>query len=228
MDNNTSVDPDGDVILQLEYPNDPFALECDEPPTQSQSPNSTALNKNDSRPNTPSSPRDIAESRERGNAERVTFRVSSRHLALASPVFKSALAGGWKESVTTAGERQINSQGWDTTALSIFLNAIHCQYRQVPRSLELEMLAKVAVIVDYYAAHQAIEILSPIWINALRSSLPATTCHNRTIALWICISWVFGDSIAFETTTRVAIYHGRSIMTDLGLPIPGRVISRNS
>jgi hypothetical protein len=94
--------------------------------------------------------------------EAVTFRLSSRHLALASPVFKSALTGGWKESVKTEGELQISSQGWDVTALSIFLNAIHCQYRQVPRALELEMLAKVAVIVDYYAAHQALEILGPI------------------------------------------------------------------
>jgi hypothetical protein len=90
------------------------------------------------------------------------------------------------------------------------------------------MLAKVAVIVDYYAAHQATEILSPIWINALRSRLPTTTCHNKTIALWICISWVFGDSSAFETATKVAIYYGRSNMTDFGLPIPGPVIGRNA
>lgn len=193
---NNTVDPDGDVILKLEYPNDPFALESGSASTRNQSP--------------------------------VTFRVSSRHLALASPVFKSALTGGWKETVKTDGEHQINSQGWDTTALGIFLMAIHCQYRQVPRSLELEMLAKVAVIVDYYAAHQAIEILSPIWINTLRYQLHTTTCHNRTVALWICISWVFGDSSAFETATKVAIHHGRLNMTDFGLPIPGRVIGKNA
>ncbi|KAK3986523.1 hypothetical protein QBC44DRAFT_333090 [Cladorrhinum sp. PSN332] len=221
---NNIVDPDGDVILTLEYPNDPFAPECGSPPTHTQSPDSTTLTKNDTSLDTLSSPRGIAESGEGDKPELVTFRVSSRHLALASPVFKSALTGGWKESVKIEGVHQINSQGWDTTALSIFLNAIHCQYRQVPRSLELEMLAKVAVIVDYYAAHQAIEILSPIWIDALRSRLPTTTCHNRTIALWICISWVFGNSSAFETATKVAIHHGRSNMTDFGLPIPRRVV----
>ncbi|KXX74011.1 hypothetical protein MMYC01_209890 [Madurella mycetomatis] len=221
---NNIVDPDGDVILKLEYPNDPFALECGSPRTRAQSPNSTALTKDDSSLNTLSSLQDNAEPGEGDKSELVTFRVSSRHLALASPVFKSALTGEWKESVKTEGEHQINSEGWDTTALSIFLKAIHCQYRQVPRSLELEMLAKVAVIVDYYAAHQAIEILGPIWINALRSWLPTTTCDYRTIALWICISWVFGDSSAFETATKVAIHHGHSNMTDFGLPIPGRVV----
>jgi hypothetical protein len=222
------MDPDGDVIFKLEYPNDPFALECGSASTCTQSPDSNALTKSDSLLNTFSSPRDIAEPEEGDKTEPVTFRVSSRHLALASPVFKSALTGGWKEGVKTEGELQINSQGWDATALGIFLKAIHCQYRQVPRSLELEMLAKVAVIVDYYAAHEAMEILSPIWINKLRFWLSTTTCHNRTIALWICISWVFGDLSAFETATKVAIHHGRSNMTDFGLPIPDRVIGKNA
>lgn len=222
MSNNT-VDPDGDVILKLEYPNDPFAPECSSDSARIQKPDSNALAKGDSSLNTSSS-QDATEPGEADTTELVTFRVSSRHLTLASPVFKSALTGGWKEGATTEGELQISSQGWDATAFGIFLNAIHCQYKQVPRSLELEMLAKVAVIVDYYAAHQAIEILGPIWINGLTPSLPTMTCHNRTIALWICVSWVFGDENAFEVATRVAIHYGRSNMTDLGLPIPGRVI----
>ena len=224
---NNTVDPDGDVILKLEYPNDPFAPECSSTSTRTQKPDSNTLSKVDSSLNT-SSPQDTAEPEEADTTEPVTFRVSSRHLILASPVFKSALTGGWKEGVKTEGELQINSHGWDATALSIFLNAIHCQYRRVPRSLELEMLAKVAVIVDYYAAHQAIEILGPTWINGLRSSLPTTTCDNRTIALWICVSWSFGDESAFGAATKVAIHHGRTNMTDFSLPIPGRVIGKNA
>jgi hypothetical protein len=90
------------------------------------------------------------------------------------------------------------------------------------------MLAKVAVIVDYYDAHQAMEILGPIWIDALRYKFPPTTCHNRTIALWICISWVFGDSSVFEEVTKVAIHDGRSTLTDFGLPIPGQIIGKNT
>jgi len=66
------------------------------------------------------------------------------------------------ESVKTKGEHQINSQGWDTTVFGIFLNAIHYQYKQVLRVLELEIITKVAVIIDYYAAYQAMGILSSI------------------------------------------------------------------
>jgi hypothetical protein len=225
---NHTVDPDGDVILTLEYPNDPFAPEDGIASTGTQGPDSNALTKGDSPLNTVSSPGDIAEPEEGVKAEPVTFRVSSRHLALASRVFKSALTGPWKESAKTEGERQIKTQGWDATALGIFLKAIHCRYRQVPRFLDLEMLAKVAVIVDYYDAHEAMEILSPIWINICRFGLSTTTCHNRTIALWICISWVFDDLSTFETATKVAIHHGRSNMADFGLPIPNRIIGKNA
>jgi hypothetical protein len=95
--------------------------------------------------------------------------------------------------------------------------------------LEFEMLAKVAVIVDYYDAHQAMEILSPIWIDAQRSNFFfATTWNNRKIALWICISWVFGDSSAFEEATKVAIHDKCSNLTDFGLPIPGQIIGKNA
>jgi hypothetical protein len=227
---NHTVDPVGDVIFTLESPNGPFAPEdgTASTDTDTQSPGSNALIKDDSPSDTVPPPGDIAEPKEDVKAEPVTFRVSSRHLALASPVFKSALTGRWKESVKTEGELRIDSQGWDATALGIFLNAIHCQYRQVPRSLEFEMLAKVAVIVDYYDAHQAIEIITPFWIGALRCTLPTITCHNRTIALWVCISWVFGDSSVLEKVTKVAIHDGRSNMTDFGLPIPGQIIGKNT
>jgi len=93
------MDPHGDVILQLMYPNEPFALECGIPPTHAETPNSTVLTNNDSSLNTLYSPRNSAEPEEGDKTELVTFRVSSRHLALASPVFKWALTGGWKESV---------------------------------------------------------------------------------------------------------------------------------
>jgi hypothetical protein len=90
------------------------------------------------------------------------------------------------------------------------------------------MIAKVAVIIDYYDAHQAMEILSSIWINRLCLELPTALSDNRTIALWICISWVFDNSSRFKDVTKVAIHHGRSNMTDFGLPIPARIIGKNA
>jgi hypothetical protein len=217
------VDPDGDVILKLESPTDPFAPECESATpdgSQSAGPTSTALNKI-------VSPDAAAELGEDRASIPVTFRVSSRHLALASPVFKSALTGGWKESTKTEGGlRTINTQGWDATALGIFLNAIHGQCKKVPRTLTLEMLAKIAVIVDYYAAHETMEILSAVWIDKLRGTV-TNLSDRRTTALWICISWIFGDSLLFQQATIVAVLYYRSNMTDFGLPMPGQIIGKD-
>jgi len=219
------VDPDGDVILELESPNDLFASECGSTApdgSRSAGPTSTALDKIDS-------PDAAAELGENGASIPVTFtfRVSSRHLALASPVFKSALTGGWKESTKIEGGlRTIKTQGWDATALGIFLNAIHGQCKKVPRTLTLEMLAKIAVIIDYYAAHETMEILSTVWIGNLRGQL-TTLRDRRTTALWIFISWVFGDSPSFKGATTAAVLEHCTNMTDFGLPIPGQIIGKD-
>ncbi len=74
--------------------------------------------------------------------ETTTFRVSSRHLILASPVFKAALTGGWKEADTSNGELQMSVEDWDTEAMTAVLSAIHGHYRRVPTAVTLEMLAQ--------------------------------------------------------------------------------------
>ena len=108
-----TMDPSGDIIFTLSNPNAPFAVwdgdepgpfqieptvkpysiaepippAEDNPITEDQQPapqDSEASPQEDSQPSIPST-------------EPVTFLVSSRHLILASPVFKAMLTGGWKE-----------------------------------------------------------------------------------------------------------------------------------
>jgi hypothetical protein len=91
---------------------------------------------------------------------------------LASSVFKNILTGGWKESVThlQKGSVEITTEGWDIEALLILLRAIHSQNYHIPRKLTLEMLAKVAVLVDYYECKEAMSVWTTIWIDALERS----------------------------------------------------------
>ncbi|RYP62552.1 hypothetical protein DL771_009682 [Monosporascus sp. 5C6A] len=88
----------------------------------------------------------------------VQFRLSSRHLVLASPFFKKALGGPWKEghSVTSDGCRYIHTEEWDPNALLVLMQIIHGRNWGIPRSVSLEMLAKIAVLVDYYKCHEAL------------------------------------------------------------------------
>ncbi|KAK3370952.1 hypothetical protein B0T24DRAFT_531308, partial [Lasiosphaeria ovina] len=78
-----------------------------------------------------------------------TFLVSSRHLILASPVFKVMLTGGWKEGEKNNGPLRGGAEDWDTEALMIVMNVLHNHYRQVLKKVSLEILAKIAVIINY-------------------------------------------------------------------------------
>jgi hypothetical protein len=99
-----------------------------------------------------------------GTNNPVFFRVYSKNLIQTSRVFEAALTGGWKESssgdvVNSDGVHNINAEGWDPEALSITLNAIHNRTKAIPSTITIEMLCKVAVLVDYYELHDALSFL---------------------------------------------------------------------
>ncbi|KAH8751607.1 hypothetical protein F5883DRAFT_434009, partial [Diaporthe sp. PMI_573] len=76
---------------------------------------------------------------------------ASKHLKSASPVFKAMLDGNWKESNLTSDlYYTLYASDWDTEALQIIMDVMHSRSRRVPRSITLELLAKIAVLVDYY------------------------------------------------------------------------------
>lgn len=84
----------------------------------------------------------------------------------ASPVFKRLL-----------------TRGWDIKALMILLRAFHGQYSYIPRKLNLEIFAKVAVVVDYYECREALHFLTELWIEKLDKKIPPVA--SRDLILWL-------------------------------------------
>jgi hypothetical protein len=155
------------------------------------------------------------------------IQVSAKHLMLASSVFKKILTGGWKESVAylQKGSVEITAESWDIEALLILLRAIHNQHYHIPRKLTLEMLAKVAVLADYYECKEAVYIWMTIWIDALEEKIPST--YSRDLFLWLWISWYFQLPTQFkESTSTVMSQSNGWINNSLGLPIPDKVIGK--
>ncbi|RYP61159.1 hypothetical protein DL769_007841 [Monosporascus sp. CRB-8-3] len=195
---NTLATP-SDTILTLNNPNAPFAVWDEASGIKSENPVS-----NDRAQSPPSS---------------ITFHVSSQNLIQASSVWRAALTGNWKESSVTAnGCHEINTEDWDAEAMFLVLSIIHCRTRSIPRTVTLEMLCKIAILVDYYKLHEALHFFASLWIDNLRSSLP--TVYNRDLILWICVSWVFKDAAIFEIVTKRAIEHSPARIQALDLPIP--------
>jgi hypothetical protein len=161
--------------------------------------------------------------------EDIHFRVSSRHLILASPWFKRAMKKeGWSESGRSSedGLFHVTAEDWDAEAFLILLHIFHLRNRQVPRTVSLEMLAKIGVLVDYYECGETIELFTAMWIDSVKSSNSVPSAYCRDLILWIWTSWVFDIDNYFEQSTAVAIKRSNETFHILHLPIPANIASR--
>ncbi|KAJ5465264.1 uncharacterized protein N7458_000950, partial [Penicillium daleae] len=151
------------------------------------------------------------------------IQVSAKHLTLASPIFKNILTGGWKESVTLLqqGSMELTTSGWDLEALLLLLKIIHCQHDHIPRKLSLEMLAKIAVIADYYDCKKILRFFLDVWIGNL-AEVPEIYC--RDLVLWLWVSWVFKLPRQFERASSISISQSKYRIRGLALPIPNHVL----
>lgn len=206
-------DPLGDVVFELENPDAPFAV----------------WPRKETCPAEPSSTDEQPVATEEGAVERhepITLLVSSRHLILASPVLKAALTGGWSESFVreTESPREIRAEGWDVKAIVIIMSILHHRWSKVPLEVDVEQLAKIAVVVDYYQMHEIGQFMGARWIQGLRKTLPVS--YGRNSMLWLCIACVFQDAEAFRQATRVAIRQCPGDMETLELPIPPAVVGK--
>jgi len=154
----------------------------------------------------------------------VKIRVSSRHLILASPYFRNMLKREWKEGKTLQTDKfvEVEVEDVDADALVTVMNIIHGKTRSVPKTVDLEMLAKIAVVVDIYECAEAVEVFTDMWLAHLRSALPSK--YSRDAVLWICISWVFRQHDEFRSATSAALKFSSGPIQDLGLPIPQSLV----
>jgi hypothetical protein len=109
----------------------------------------------------------------------------------------------------------------DPDAFLILLNIIHGHIRKVPLRVDLPTLTQLAILVDKYDVHEAVEMFSNIWFDNLKHEIPQTFTDD--IPSWICICWVFAKPSEFKQTTRLALRQGRDELQPDGLPIPSSV-----
>jgi hypothetical protein len=159
----------------------------------------------------------------------VFYYVSSRHLKLASPWFRRALAKEqWAESERDEKDNliHIKAHDWDGNAFLILMNIFHLRNRKIPRQVSLDDLAKIAVLVDYYECAEAVEHFTEKWKENLMTLDPIPSTYCRTLTLWIWIAWVFEFGDDFQNATLVAVKQCSEPMPTLGLPIPDIVSGR--
>ncbi|RFU76325.1 hypothetical protein TARUN_5913 [Trichoderma arundinaceum] len=217
------VDPDGDTLLILRNPNAPFLSA-----TTGVWPNALPRYRSqkmkdleyalsnfllDEEPSVPSE-------------REVHFRLSSKHLKLVSEYFQRMMAHNWMETNPQDGYAySITAEDWDETALLIVMYVIHGQTERVPKAISIEMLAKIAVLVDYYNCHEAIDSLAKSWMRGLQKSCPHKyKDYGEELLMMLFASCIFPEADTFETLTGIAIWQSRGRIHTLGLPFPDNVV----
>lgn len=139
--------------------------------------------------------------------EEVYYHVSSVHLQAASPVFDTMLSPRFKEGELNPidGLYHIVASDWDKEAFRILLNALHLRSHAIPRIITLEMLTKIAIIVDYYKCYEAIQLCSEMWIRHLEAAVPIMSAYTQDVDMWMFVAWVFRLPEKFVITTKIAI-----------------------
>lgn len=155
--------------------------------------------------------------------------VSSKHLMLASPVFKAMLQhNNFKEGDTlrSSGQVKVPLPDDDPTALNILLDIVHGRVRAVPRAVTLKTMTELSVLVDKYQMLEVVELYAEVWMNTLKTSVPMF--FTADLLAWLSISWVFGLADIFKQISRIAMRGSTDLFGahESHLPIPQPVFGK--
>ncbi|CAK7199308.1 hypothetical protein SEUCBS139899_001984 [Sporothrix eucalyptigena] len=105
------------------------------------------------------------------------------------------------------GRIHIVLDGLDADATTTVLNIVHGRggKDRVPKTVSLEALARIAVVVDKLKLQDAVEIYADRWVDELyRKGVPSTKNSRRDLVLWIYIAYVFQREEIFREATKIA------------------------
>ncbi|KAH6989287.1 hypothetical protein BKA56DRAFT_575457 [Ilyonectria sp. MPI-CAGE-AT-0026] len=215
------IDPMGDTLITLPHLTE-LSIECDSLTAPSEKRDDCAVNAYPE----PSSIKENPSSAEKTTEIRseTHFRVSKKHLTIASPRAQAMFAGGFKESIPQDdGFCHWNFEPiFDPEAFEIVMKIIHGKTRMLPQKVTFEMLASISTIVDDLQCHDATWFIVKQWLSHIPQRIPKEICEG--LARWILISFVFEDAVSFRLSTQQAILHSDGPMPNFGLPIHPQII----
>jgi hypothetical protein len=159
----------------------------------------------------------------------IHFHVCAGNLMSASPWFNRLLKkNGWMESNWNPEVRwfHISAEDWDEEAFVVLMNIFHLRNKRVPRAITVDMLAKIAVLADYYECGDSIQLLVDIWVPDLEKKFPIPSVYGRDLILWTWISWALRLPELFKHTTTIVIKQSIEPVRNPGLPIPSWITGK--
>ncbi|KAH6981319.1 hypothetical protein BKA56DRAFT_673725 [Ilyonectria sp. MPI-CAGE-AT-0026] len=192
------VDPDGDTLIILPCIEEAVGAEDDQNKPREATPNHSEFH----------------------------FKVSMKHLQLASRRAKAMFAGGFKEArpMEVDGLRHWTFEPmFDPDAFSTVMEIIHGKTQHFPQQVSLEHMAEIASIVDDLECQGAVWFFAKMWMPPLKHKLSHPKC-DENLARWILIAYVFHEPEVFKCATLKAICCSTGPISTFGLPIRPKII----
>ncbi|RBR24097.1 uncharacterized protein FIESC28_03096 [Fusarium coffeatum] len=172
---------------------------------------------------------------ENGNPNEIQFRVSTKHLCIASPVFNRMIKGNFQESQPNdVGLLEIRASDWNTRAFLILLDIIHGHHSQVPRNLDLDTVAQIGLLVDYYDCLEIVQVFFDHWhahlhdwwkYSWLSFDKGSMKSFGEAESILLFIAWTFRSPVVFRNLTISAI-GTTSGLVETNLPIPNQIFDQ--
>ncbi|KAF7903596.1 uncharacterized protein EAF01_006645 [Botrytis porri] len=156
--------------------------------------------------------------------------VSSKHMSLASPIFKAMLQGGFREAITLKeiGRLEVPLPDDHPAAMKILINMIHGRMNSIPLRIDLKLFTWIAILVDKYRCAEVIGPYPSIW----KMDLQDWTNSSSDVARWLCIAWQFELHEEFLRATKlIQLQSTCDLETTIAklrynLPIPKKVTDK--
>ncbi|KAI0468778.1 hypothetical protein F4859DRAFT_203057 [Xylaria cf. heliscus] len=158
--------------------------------------------------------------KERDGQAPICFRVCSRALARASPVFERMLYGNFAERKPIKPDEDwiVDLPEDKPSSFKLFATISHCYLQQVPRSLSLDQLYDLTMLTHIYNATHILVPWCQGWVSSVRDK-HLESIYDMPKLLWV--SWELGDMDLFETTARQIIMECPGQMFETGSPLNG-------
>jgi hypothetical protein len=160
------------------------------------------------------------------------YLVSSFHLKNASSYFRNMFSLGFSECLVDPndGKYHVIAQSFNPKALEHILNIIHVKNWRLPKHVEVEQMAHMAVVVDYYQMHGAVSFHVTVWQKILHDRVWKTPTPKRGVfpnmycpplVLHTFVARMFGNEEGLKRGAAIILREISHPIHDMGIPLLG-------
>ncbi|KAI0116702.1 hypothetical protein F4814DRAFT_413713 [Daldinia grandis] len=139
----------------------------------------------------------------------IVCKVSSPHLALASPVWCSMLYGNDAVKKSDLEDWVVSING-DASALLTLFCIIHYKFNNVPTTVSLEELHSIAGVISRYKCAHLVYPWAETWVNGL-PKYDTTEEEQRSSRKALFVAWVLGDITIFRRSVEQIVLSSKLI-----------------